>query len=83
MYRIDMPDLDENAKLVLRVIADQDMDGYSLARKTGLDEDAMEKAVRALASSGLLRVRGEMAGPRMLESWFQAIPGAVRLAQLL
>jgi hypothetical protein len=78
-----MPDLDENTKLVLRAVADRDMDGYSLAKVTQLNADELEKAVRTLASSGLLRVRGEMGGPRLLESWFQAVPGALQLAALL
>ncbi len=77
------PDPEEDAKLVLRVVAEQDMDGYLLARKTGLDLDSLEKALRLLTSKGLLNVKGDIAGSRIFESWFQAAPGALRRAQLL
>jgi hypothetical protein len=74
-----LPQLDENAKLVLRTVAERDMDGYTLARQTKLQPDALEKAVNDLAASELLRVKGERTGPRLFEAWFQAMPGAMRL----
>lgn len=73
------PQLDENAKLVLRTVAERDMDGYTLARHTKLPPQELEKAVNDLASSDLLRVKGERTGPRLFEAWFQAVPGAMRL----
>ena len=74
-----MPALDDNAKLVLRTIVEQDMDGYTLARQTGLKTEDLEKAVDVLSASDLLRVKGDQRGPRFLESWFQAVPGAKHL----
>jgi hypothetical protein len=74
-----LPQLDENAKLILRTVAERDMDGYTLARHTRLDLPEIEKAVRDLAPSGLLKVKGAPSGPRLLESWFQAAPGAIRM----
>lgn len=73
-----LPELDENAKLVLRTVVERDMDGYTLARHTKLEPEELEKAVRLLTASDLLRVKGEHAGPRLLEAWFQAVPGAMR-----
>lgn len=74
-----LPDLDDNAKLVLRTIVDRDMDGYMLAKQTGLKTEDLEKAVDVLSASELLRVKGAHRGPLFLESWFQAAPGAKRL----
>lgn len=74
---------EEDAKLVLRVVAERDMDGYLLSKMTGLKGAPLENAVRLLSSRGLLKVKGEIAGPRMLESWFQAAPDAVRRLQFL
>jgi len=73
-----MSQLDDDAKMVLRIVAERDMDGYLLKSKTGLSSDAIEKAVGVLVSNGLIRVKGVMAGPQILESWFQAAPGAMR-----
>ena len=73
-----LPQLDENAKLVLRTVAERDMDGFTLARHTRLELPMLEKAVRELASLDLLRVKGEAAGERLFEAWFQAVPGAMR-----
>jgi hypothetical protein len=75
--------LDENAILVLRTVAERDMDGYTLARRTKLEPNALEKAVNDLASSELLRIKGEPVGQRLLEAWFQAVPGAMRLLSTL
>jgi hypothetical protein len=75
--------LDDDAILVLRTVAERDMDGYTLARRTKLAPDALEKAVNALAGSELLRIKGEPVGPRLLEAWFQAVPGAMRLVSTL
>jgi hypothetical protein len=74
-----LPPLDDNAKLVLRTVANRDMDGYTLARRTKLDPAVLEKAVNDLAESDLLRIKGEPVGDRLLEAWFQAVPGAMRL----
>lgn len=74
-----LPELDNNAKLVLRTVAKRDMDGFMLARHTGLELPALQKAVNDLAESELLRIKGEPVGPRLLEAWFQAVPGAMRL----
>jgi hypothetical protein len=74
-----LPQLDENAMLVLRTVAERDMDGYTLARQTKLQQDALEKAVNDLEASELLRIKGERTGPRFFEAWFQAVPGAMRL----
>jgi hypothetical protein len=83
-YRRDfMGDLEQDAKIVLQAVADRDMDGYLLTKKTGLDVDSLEKAVRLLTAKGLLNVKGDITGQRLLESWFQAVPGALRQAQLL
>lgn len=72
------PQLGENAKLVLRAVTERDMDGYTLARQTRLNEAALEEAVRELTANELLRVKGEATGSRLLEAWFQAAPGAKR-----
>lgn len=70
--------LDDDAILVLRTVAERDMDGFTLARHTRLELPVLEKAVRDLASVDLLRVKGEAAGERLFEAWFQAVPGAMR-----
>jgi len=75
-----MSNPEEDARIILRVVAERDMDGYLLAKKTGLDVPALEQALRLLTVRGLLNVKGSIAGPRLLESWFQAAPGAVRRA---
>ncbi|HEV2805296.1 MAG TPA: hypothetical protein VGW57_10245 [Chthoniobacterales bacterium] len=74
-----LPQLDDNARLVLRTVAERDMDGYTLARRTKLERDVLEKAVQDLQTSQLLRVKGEPVGPGLLEAWFQAVPGAMRM----
>jgi hypothetical protein len=68
---------DEQANLVLRLVAERDMDGYTLASKSGLNVSDMEAAVRLLVSRGLLRVKGDVTGSRLMDSWFQAAPGAL------
>jgi hypothetical protein len=72
------PQLGDDAKRVLRAVAERDMDGYTLARQTKLDQAQLEAAVRELTSNELLRVKGEATGDRLLEAWFQAAPGAMR-----
>jgi hypothetical protein len=76
-----MGDLEQDAKLVLQTVADRDMDGYLLVKKTGLDVDSLANAVRLLKSKGLVNVKGEIDASRILESWFQATPDALRRAQ--
>ena len=67
--------LTDDARLVLRAVAYQDMDGYTLTSKTALSSDRLEKAVNELAGSGLLRVKGALRGDNLLRSWFQsAVP---------
>ena len=78
-----MGDLEQNAKIILQTVADRDMDGYLLAKKTGLPLDDLEPAVRMLTAKGLLNVKGEITGSRLFEAWFQATPGALRQAQML
>ena len=69
--------LSEDAMLVLRAVANQDMDGYALTDKTALSRDRLEKAVKELAGSGLLRVKGALKGDNLLRSWFQsAVPSS-------
>jgi hypothetical protein len=67
----------EQAKLVLQLVAERDMDGYTLASKSGLSITDLEAAVRLLVSHGLLTVKGDTSGPRLMESWFQAPSGAL------
>lgn len=73
-----LPQLDDNARLVLRTVIERDMDGYTLARQTQLGLPDLEKAVGLLQSNELLRVKGEAMGERLLEAWFQAAPEARR-----
>jgi hypothetical protein len=73
------PQLGDDARRVLRAVVERDMDGYTLARQTRLDEAQLEAAVRELTSNDLLRVKGEATGDRLFEAWFQAAPGAMRL----
>jgi hypothetical protein len=68
----------EQAKIVLQLVAERDMDGYTLALKSGLNQGDLEVAVRFLISNGLLRVKGETSGPKLMESWFQAPSGVLR-----
>jgi len=65
----------ENAWRVLRAVQERDMDGYTLMSKTGLNLEALETAVGFLLDAGRLRVKGETRGPRLAESWFQAVGG--------
>jgi hypothetical protein len=65
---------EENARLVIHFVQERDMDGYTLMSKSGLSLDALQGAVRYLLAMGRLRVKGETQGPRLAESWFQAIP---------
>jgi hypothetical protein len=78
-----MGDVEQDAKIVLQTVIDRDMDGYLLSKKTGLEAESLEKAVRLLKAKGLLNVKGDLAASRILESWFQATPAALRREQLL
>ena len=62
-----MVDLSDNAKIVLRVVADQDMDGYTLRAKTRLSSDILEKVIEELRSDGLLSVKREPYGDGLLK----------------
>jgi len=73
-----LPQLDDNARLVLRAVIEQDMDGYTLAHQTRLGPAELEKAIQDLRSTELLRVRGEPVGDRLYEAWFQATAAARR-----
>jgi DNA-binding PadR family transcriptional regulator len=78
----DLTNLDENAKAVLRLVAEQDMDGYTLRAKSRLaKEGELEKAINDLCSAGLLRVKGEPYGDGLLKAWYQASPRASYLLQ--
>ena len=68
----------EQAALVLQLVAQRDMDGYTLAAKSGLKLSELEAAVRLLLAKGLLRVKGDTGGPRLMDSWFQAPSGALQ-----
>jgi hypothetical protein len=76
-----MVDLSDNAKIVLRVAADQDMDGYTLRAKTRLSSDILEKVIEELRSDGLLSVKGEPYGDGLLKAWYQVRPRASFLLQ--
>jgi hypothetical protein len=67
----------EKAGLVLRLVSDRDMDGYTLASKSGLQPGDLQAAVQALVSMGLLRVKGDTSLPKLMDSWFQAPAGAL------
>lgn len=49
------------------------MDGYTLMSKSGLKLDELEAAIQMLLERRVLRVKGETRGPRLAESWFQAV----------
>lgn len=69
-----MADVKDNARLVLRLVEERDMDGYTLMARSGLKLDELQQAVQTLLERNLLRVKGEVRGPRLAESWFQAGP---------
>jgi hypothetical protein len=73
-----LPQLDDNARLVLQTVVERDMDGYTLAHETRLNPSDLEKAVRLLRSNQLLRIKGEPVGEGLFEAWFQAVPEARR-----
>ena len=50
------------------------MDGYALLSKSGLTLNELEAAIQLLLERRVLRVKGETRGPRLVESWFQAVP---------
>ncbi len=75
---MNIPPLNDDSKLVLRVLAERDMDGYTLMSKSGLDLARLEAAVRQLVPPGLLNVKGDVAGERMLKSYFMAPPNVMR-----
>ncbi len=76
-----MFELSDNAKIVLRVVALQDMDGYTLRSKTRLTSEALEPVIEELMSDGLLSVKGEPHGDGLLKAWYQARPNASFLLQ--
>jgi hypothetical protein len=69
-----VPDAIENARRVLPLLQERDMDGYTLMSKSGLKLSELQEAVQVLLDKRVLRVKGEIHGPRLAESWFQAIP---------
>ena len=69
--------LPEKSLLVLRTVAEGDMDGFSLASKTGLEIDDLRAAIFKLRELGYLRVEGLDAG--ILRAWYQAVPGALNM----
>ncbi len=79
-----LPNLNPEERLVLQLIAERDMDGYTLRAKAGLTDDKqLQQAIKLLSQSGLINVKGETYGEGFLKAWYQASPQAAFLLQRL
>ena len=64
------PALSENASRLLREIAREAGDGYTLMSRTSLNKTDLEKAVAELRAQSLIEIKGDVSGPRLGESYF-------------
>jgi len=66
--------LSEEAKKVLRAVADRAMDGYTLMRMTGLEQAQAEAALGTLLDNGLVRVEGALHGDEFGKAYLWVPP---------
>lgn len=64
------PALSEQAVRLLREIARESSDGYTLMSRTGVGGSDFEKAVNELRAQSLVEVKGAISGERLGESFF-------------
>jgi len=64
------PTLSEQSVRLLREIAREAGDGYTLMSRAGLNKTDFEKAVGELRAPLLIEVKGDVSGARLGESYF-------------